>query len=261
MIQAYLDNRQIYRERRRFRIKIYFGILFLLLFLIAIFYLLVYSPIFQIREFKIVGAQRLDSEAVLKILSPSVINTRTANFLGIKNLFVWNEKEPDVSKSALLEADIKREWLRQSIVIDIKERDRLAIWCRINSPCYWIDKNGMAFEEAPETEGSLILTVQDNSQESLSQGEKVIESRFVENLVAILKGILELKIPAKKTVFDKKLQEVRIDSYNNPDYFFSVRFNPKLNLESLKSLEEKIDVKRVSYFDLRVENRIFYKNL
>ena len=259
MIQAYLDQHQIYRKRRNFRIKIYFGILILFLFLILIFYLLVDSPIFQIREFKISGAQRLGNEEVLKILSPVVLKTRTAIFLGTNNLFIWNEKEPDVSKSALLEASIRREWLGQSVVIIIKERDRLAIWCRINSSCYWIDKDGMAFEEAPETEGSLILTVQDNSPENLAQGEKVIESRFVENLSAILEGILELKIPAKKIVFDKKLQEVRVESYSGPDYFFSARFNPKLNLESLKSLKEKSDLKRAGYFDLRIENRIFYK--
>ena len=261
MIQAYLDQHQIYRKRRNFRIKIYFGALILILFLISILYILIYSPIFQIREFKIAGAQRLNNEEVLKILAPAILNTRAANFLGMKNLFVWSEKKPDVSKSALLEADVKREWLGQSVVIDIKERERLAIWCRINSSCYWIDKNGMAFEEAPETEGSLILTVRDNSPEIINQGEIVAEGRFIGNLSAILKGILESKIPAKKVVFDKRLQEVRVGSYSGPDYFFSIRFDPKLNLESLKSLEEKVDLNKVGYFDLRIENRIFYKNL
>ena len=259
MTQAYLDQHQTYRKRRNFRIKIYFGGLILILFLISILYILVYSPIFQIREFKIAGAQRLNNEEVLKILTPAILNTKTAYFLGIKNLFIWNEKKPDVSRSALLEANIKREWLGQAVIIGIKERERLAIWCRTNSPCYWIDKNGMAFEEAPETEGSLILIVRDNSPEILNQGGVVAESRFVENLSAILNGILELKIPAKKIIFDKRLQEVRVESYFGPDYFFSIRFNPKLNLESLESLEEKNDLKRVSYFDLRVENRIFYK--
>ena len=65
----------------------------------------------------------------------------------------------------------------------------------------------------------------------------------------------------KRIAFDKKLQELRLETYPGPDFLFSVRFDPILNLASLKSLQEKIELKGIKYFDLRVENRIYYKNL
>lgn len=241
------------------RIKIYFGSGFLILALIFLAYLIIYSPIFQVRSFKIIGGNRLSDEAVIKILEPIVVQNKHKNFLGSKNLISWNISDPDVSNTALASAGISRDWLRQSVNINISERERFAIWCGKNSRCYWIDQNGAAFEEAPETEGSLILIINDNETENLVIGSKVIEERFIKNLIAILKGIMDLKLPVKKAVLVKKLQELRIESYSGPDYFFGVRFDPALNLASLKSLLEKLELKNLNYFDLRVENRIYYK--
>ena len=260
-MNPYLDQQQFYRQQRSFRIKIYVGASILLLVLMLILYILVYSPIFQVRDFNISGNDRLPKNEVVKILEPLVLRDKIKNFLGIKNLLAWNTDNPDVSKTALALANIKRDWIRQSVNIDIKERERLAIWCDKNNNCYWIDREGTAFEEAPQTEGQLILTVRDQTTETVIKGTKVIEDRFVKNLVRILNGILEFKMSVKRIAFDKKLQELRLETYPGPDFLFSVRFDPILNLASLKSLQEKIELKGIKYFDLRVENRIYYKNL
>ena len=259
-MNSYLNQNQVRKSRTSARIKIYFGFGFSALILILLAYLVIYSPIFQVRSFKITGKNRLSDEAVLKILEPIAVKNKLGIFLGYKNLLSWNTHNPGVSNTALISAGISRDWLRQSININIAERERFAIWCDKNAHCYWIDQEGTAFEEAPKTEGSLILTVNDNEAENLIRGAKVVEERFAKNLTAILKGIAELRLPLKKADFSGKLQELAVESYSGPDYFFSVRFDPALNLESLKSLITKSGLKNVKYFDLRVENRIFYKN-
>ncbi|MBI3046631.1 MAG: hypothetical protein HYY86_03805 [Candidatus Harrisonbacteria bacterium] len=259
-MQAYLDQNQTMKQRRNFRIKLYFSIFFILLLLIALLYILRYSPVFQARDFHILGSQQLSQEVILATLKPLVLNNRWEEFLGWQNLIVWNQNRLDLGGTALLEAKIDRDWLRQSVNISIKERERLAIWCGINNYCYWIDQSGIAFEEAPLTEGSLILTIHNNS-ESAVLGAKIAEDRFIKNLISVLEGISELRLPVKKIVFDKRLQEIQVAVYSGPDLFFSIRFDPSLNLSSLRSLREKGELQKAKYIDLRVENRIYYKNL
>ena len=105
------------------------------------------------------------------------------------------------------------------------------------------------------------MTIQDNGEATVVLGKKVVEGRFSENLIKVLLGILDLRPPIKTIIFDRRLQEVQVSAYEGPDFLFSIRFNPELNLASLKSLKEKNGLKGIQYVDLRVENKIFYKNL
>ncbi|MDO8430166.1 MAG: hypothetical protein Q7S73_02260 [bacterium] len=258
-MRGYLEQNQFYKRQRNFRIKIYLYFLAIFLVLIGIFYIIFFSPIFKVRGFKISGQNRLSNDSVLKILEPLVLNSWLLDFLGKENLLTWSRQDLNLSGTSVLSAKIHRDWIRQVVLIDIKERIPLGIWCGKTESCYWLDEDGIAFEEAPETEGSLILIVYDNSAKSAALGEKVVEERFSKNLTDILKAISKMSIPVKKSTFDKTLQELHIATYEGPDLFFSIRFNPELNLASLRSLKEKGTLGGMQYIDLRIENKIFYK--
>lgn len=260
MMRAYLEQQQAHKQKRNFRLKLYLGFLILLAIFGLIFYILFYSPVFQIKQFNIAGKERLSDEKILNILRPLVLKTRLENFLGFNNLLAWNNGQLDVSKTALTKAVIEKDWIRQAIDIQIKERLRFAVWCGKAGQCYWIDKEGTAFEEAPFTEGSLILTVQEKEKEALIKGEPVAEERFAANIIEVIEGISALNIPIEKIEFDRELQEIRVQTYRGPDILFSIRFDPKFNLDSLHALRQKIGFERIEYIDLRAENRIFYKN-
>jgi len=260
-MQSYIDQHQIYKKQRNLRIKIYLGIFFVILLFVSILYIVIYSPVFKVRETKITGNQRLSNEQVLNILNPLALETRIKNFLGTGNLLSWNKKHVDVSKTALLEANIRRDWLRQNLEMNIKERPRLAIWCDTSDNCYWIDFEGMMFEEAPQTEGSLILTIYDDRSESIIKGTKIVEERFIGNLTKLIKNIAKLKMPIKRIVFSKRIQEIKVETYTGPNLLFSIRFDPTLNMASLQNIEGENGFNEIEYIDLRVENRIFYKNL
>ena len=258
---GYLEQNQLYKRERNFRIKIYLYFLALFLVLIGVSYVVFFSPIFKVREFKISGRERLLKESVLKILEPLILNSRLSDFLGKENLLAWNRQDLSLPDTSLLSVKIRRDWIRQSVLIDIKERVPLGIWCGKIGNCYWLDENGIAFEEAPATEGPLILIVYDNSVKSIALGQKVVEERFSKNLTDILKAISEMSIPVKKITFDKILEELHVATYEGPDLLFSIRFNSELNIASLRSLKEKGAFKGMRYVDLRIENKIFYKTL
>ena len=250
-------NQQNYRQKRRFRIKLYAYSAIIVLIAIFIFYLIAYSPIFQIREFKIAGNRQISVNKVMEILELPVLSNKIYLFLGPKNLLSWNKKEINFSKTSLKKAEIKRDWLKQTLNITVEEREQLAIWCGNNNQCHWIDENGLLFDEAPETEGSMLLTVY--ADKALIEGTKISEERFIKNVVAVLKNIPSLNLPVKKIIFDGHLQELRAETYSGPNIFFSIRFNPELNIGSLQKLEEKTNVQNLRYIDLRVENRLYYK--
>ncbi|NCN53164.1 hypothetical protein GW950_01730 [Candidatus Wolfebacteria bacterium] len=258
-MQVYYDYQKTGKNKSSSRIRAYFILLGMGLFFVLITYAVVYSPLFQIREFNISGTDRLSNESTIKLLRPLILTTRVKNFLGIDNLLVWNNDDMDLSKTALLELNIDRDWLNQSVNIKLKYREQFAIWCSTGD-CFWIDETGTAFEIAPQTEGSLILIVHDDSEKSIILGDKIMNEEYITHAIDILSGTSEMRFPIKKINFNRKLQELSFENYSGPDFVFSTRFNPELNLAALKSLKEKVGLDGIENIDLRVENRLYYKN-
>ena len=173
---------------------------------------------------------------------------------------VWPRGGVALTGTVLESAAVEKDWLTRSVVIKIQERERLGIWCVEGENCYWLDNNGIVFEEAPATEGSLILKVYDLQKADLRLGFSVIEDRFINNLNSILKNLDQLNAAIRKITFDRKLQEVKVETYGGPDILFSIRFDPVPSIEAFQKLSETLDPRKIDYVDLRVSNRVYYKN-
>ena len=64
---------------------------------------------------------------------------------------------------------------------------------------------------------------------------------------------------SKVAVKDLNLEEWEVETARGPVFRFNLNFMPS-NLESiLDNLDEKFDFGKVTYFDFRIENRIYYK--
>lgn len=183
-----------------------------------------------------------------------------ANFLGWNNFLAWPSGDLAVGGTALFSAKIQKDWLTRVINIDVKERERFGIWCVTSDICYWMDGSGEVFEPAPVTEGTLILKVYDKNNQPLAIGSKIMEDRFLGNLMKILKDLKNMDLAIQKITLDRELQEVRADTYGGPTIFFSIRFDPAVNVGSLQGLNKTTPIEKLNYIDLRIENRIYYKN-
>jgi cell division septal protein FtsQ len=257
---VYLDQQQLKRKHRFFYFKFFLIIFGIVALAAVLLYLVIYSPIFQVDKFIVENNKRISDEQVLAFINPKIMNNVMAKFLGKNNFLTWSEGAIDVSNTPLLTAKVDKDWLNRSIKISVQERELFGIWCIQNGVCYWLDQNGLAFEEAPETEGSLILKIYDKDKTETLLGSKIIEDRFLKNLLALLVNLKKMDLPIKKIVFDRKLQELLIEMYEGPDLMFSIRFDPALMFNSLQSLLKSLDLKKINYIDLRVENRMYYKN-
>jgi hypothetical protein len=260
----YFNDRQRGRKRFFSRLKSAgFFILFLALIFGAIYFFF-YSDFFRIKEIKteFSGGGSISSLAD-NLGAFFAAKSEIRSYLGTGNILTWESGEmPEVFLEKYPEAEkisIEKNYWDKAISVRVEEREKFGIWC-LAEKCFWFDKNGIVFEEAPEMEGGLIRKVSDFSDRRLAEGDKILESRFIENLIKIF-GILESAGLGYSLKLDNlELQEITAvpAQKNLPEIYFSLRVDPSFGLTALKKLEEK-NLANLSYIDLRVENRAYYK--
>ncbi|MBU4348616.1 hypothetical protein KJ671_03915 [Patescibacteria group bacterium] len=253
-MQIYVDKKQYSKKKRAIRIRLYLSFFVVLFAIIGIFYLIVFSPFLKVRFILIENNKFLTEDYILDSIEPLVINSSFGSLAGVDNLLSWPSGKITTTDPAFLNVVIKKKWIQRGLEIRIDERERFAIWCFSDkAKCYWIDKEGIIFKEAPSTNGSLVLSVFDLREEGLGLGSIVEEKRFVKNLIVVLENLNKTGFSVKKIIFDKDLKELHVNTFEGPNLFFSVRFDVSENILSIKNIEHK----NIEYIDLRVENKFY----
>lgn len=225
-----------------------------ILFLIGgLAYVLFFSPLFEIKEIKISGNRVISSEEITDALNQD-------------NFFLITEsklREILISKfSRIASVDISKDIFKRSIKLGIVERKEAGIFCK--GECYYIDKEGVIFEEAPQTSGTLILVIKDYSEGEAEIGKNVIGKEFMTELID-LKSYLLSRLGLKVLDFiiePDPLKDLKIDTNEGWYILFDKSRDFKNQLEALELvLEKKIKEGRegLEYIDLRIENRAYYK--
>jgi hypothetical protein len=176
------------------KIKIFFISILIISFLSLIYWFIFLSPYFQIKEIIIEGFDQNFSERIGLILkqrnqrfTPFFIyevfpqylenNKSYATFFNsnLENLLL--NKYPKIEKINI-EFDIRKS----TLTVNIQQRVIDFLWCIQDSGCYYMDKNGVIFEKALETEGSFLkkIIILDTKEKVL--GDKVLSQNQLENI-------------------------------------------------------------------------------
>lgn len=242
-------------------------ILILLLFLILV-YVFLFSPLFKIKTIEVSGNKEIKTEMIKESFNYGNIFLLTNN--KIKDNLLNNFPK-------ILELNIEKNLLKGIVKLTIKERQRFGIICQISEQetrdkkqeiikgCFYIDKEGFTFEDAPETSGSLILLIKDYSQRDFNLGDQILEGEVV-SFCSQVKEALSLET-------DIRVSDFIIQSFPCKDLKaitsegWYIVFDPQrdaggqiLTLRAI--LGESIDQeerKELEYIDLRIENRAYYK--
>ncbi len=280
--EFYLDERQQKKRRRILKLKIYGALSVFFILTIGVGYLIVYSSVFRITRIEAEGTQINADEIINNLKVFFAEQSKISKFLGSENILIWKrEKISEFLKNyhQIGELIIEKDYFKRLIKISVKEKEKFGIWCP--SPladnassneanlfasqsvkgegCWWFDKEGIIFAKAPSMEGNLINKIDDFSVRPLKIGDKILEEKFLSNLLKILE-ILEksdLKIKSLK-LEDIALQEIIADSPAMPKIYFSLRIDPIFVPAALESIK-KIGLEKMEYIDLRIENRAYYK--
>jgi hypothetical protein len=242
-----------HRKRNGYGKKIFaLAIIFLFLLLVAG---IILSPILKAREINVYGNKEINSEAIKNNIQSINILLMTTN--GLENKLLKN-----FPKIAAVE--IKKNITKRTIAVTIIEREGLGIICKENTGnCFYVDKNGIIFEDAPQTSGSLILLIKDFSSEEFSLGKKILEEQIITSITDFRKNLFSqtnIKINWFE-IYTSPPKESKIITSEGWYLLLDLTRDTEKQLSILKAaLNEKIkDRENLEYIDLRIENRIYYK--
>jgi hypothetical protein len=261
----YFNDRRRGKKRFFARLKIFGVSALAVVFLFAGAYFLFCSDFLKIKEIK----SEFSGGSAIPELTEGLKKffVSRAGFwgrLGGDSIFIWKNGElPEIFLAEYPKAEkifISKDYWDRAVLIEVKERERFGVWCS-RGKCFWFDKNGIAFEEAPETEGGLIRKAEDFSEKNIKEGDSVLEGGFAGNFIKIF-GVLEnAGISASLRLENKELQEIIAVPLEDgfPKIYFSLRVDPAFGLAALRQIQEQENMANLSYIDLRVENRAYYK--
>ena len=176
------------------RIKIFFIILFIISLFGLVYWFIFLSPYFQIKKIIIEGFNQSFSEKIELILEQN--NRRFTPFLiyEIFPQYIENNKSYATFFNSDLEGfllkqypkiekiDIKPDIRKATLTVNIQQRTIDFLWCIEGRNCYYMDKNGVIFEKALETQGSFLkkIIILDTKKRFL--GDKVISQDQLEKI-------------------------------------------------------------------------------
>jgi len=257
-VEIYYKPSELVRKRSRVRLRIFLWSVAISVFLAGLIYVGVYSPVFRLQNIRVEGISQLTAESVLNVVKPLVFHNSFLQWLGEQNMLAWQERQIRVPTSGILLASIDRNLFTRSVTVSIQERKQAGIWC-FGEVCFWFDQEGVLFESAPNTEGSLVTRIKEDRLEPMLLGEKIIENRFLDVVLKLVSTLPKINLAIEEIKFNRELQELTVSLYNGPEILLSVRFDPTQTLNGLQNLRSTLNFSNLEYIDLRVENRIFYK--
>lgn len=158
---------------------------------------------------------------------------------------------------------------KHAVTVEIAKTDSVdkalsAVLCQ-TTKCYWLNKDGVSFNEGAKTSGNLVLVVEDKTGKELKVGEKLLDPKILAK-INFLKGELENNYSIK--LIDTKTED---SNYSDFDFTTSEGWVLRLNLseniyKTLETLKQSlVEIKKsgptalLDYLDLRIQNKVYYK--
>jgi len=149
-------------------------------------------------------------------------------------------------------------FVEDSVPVVIDNGKFEGVWCN-KDQCFWFDEKGISNKTAPRPEGNLIILVNDPVGDVKPSTLPLTES-FWSNMAIVLQSWPIKDWIINQLVIDRKTREVTASS-DQLDIRFGLQFDPTTNLKALKKMvdKNKINVSELTYIDLRVENKIYFR--
>ncbi len=243
-MKALLSKSEKRRHRERARIKSYIfgGAAVLGLTLVAHFFL--NANFFRIKSVEISGIVNFE-EARAEVLSRV-----DGRLLGFSNFLAWPGHISGV--------DVDKNYADGILKLSGPNADQFAIWCALE--CYWVNHDGIAVAEAPDTEGGAIAKVSDSRKLRPIIGEPVLADGRFAAIAGLISGLGSLPVTISAYHYDADLQELTATPSRGAKLIFSVRFSPSDKLfASLLNLINSGQIRNSVYADFTVEHRVYLK--
>lgn len=230
-------------------------------------YLTLFSPIFRLQYVNITGNESIP-ETELKELVFNQFNDRRGLIFPGDNYFIFSEKKlrqqlEEIYNLKKLTIDRSS---KNSLDINIEELPGRMLWIT-QGKTYLIDSNGIIIREVLSMDDSLKLTPQisDLSNLNVNIRDHVINEDLVKLALEIKQKLGEYNVPAisidRFAVDGRDAAYIKLITPQNLELHLSPKLTPEQQFLKLRrSLEEnKIDLTKIQYINLRVEDQVIYK--
>jgi len=256
----YWRFKAIKKEERAKRWKvIFFWFSFTVAFL-TIMWLFFFSPFFKITEIKLPENDIVTNNDIHKL----IIDSAPLN-LG-ENIFILSKNQIKSGLAAIFpnitDISIKKEPFH-GLIVNFEKRIQIGIWCN-NANCYYFDKEGIVFKEAPQTEGALILKIEDFEKKGVSLGDQVLNYNQLKFIAEFNNKITEnnqFKIIKFKITPSANFNLEAITD-RGWSIYLDQNQDPVLEANNLFTILNEVIKNKASnleYIDLRIPSRVFYK--
>lgn len=239
-------------------------------------YFLFFSSVFKIKEISVKGNDYIMDAAIISSFN-NVMSEKKWLVLENDNINLFDlaaAKQKIIEEFPRIDALEVRKDYPNKITVNIKEREIASILCQNQegddapnnysfSHCFFVDKNGIAFDVAADTQGFLILKILDKRGGVIELNKKVLNPEFIEFVRRIKEGSRNaINNNIKLLVLDHPAQRELTALVEDWRIIFSVSSDPKNQLMVLKQvLEKEVKDRRANldYIDLRIDGRAYYK--
>lgn len=253
-------RRKIKRRNKKplYKKKLFWFSLLSLLIFSTSSYFLYFSPYFQVKDTSVSGAQTISKDELLKNFKSDA--TITLNIFG-NNLISESLFIPSQGKiSSLLEnfpeienLNIKKDFVTQKIVIEIKEKTPVCIWCS-KDVCVLLDKNATYIKNYENEVGFIRINEFADYEKNLMQWSGETKKDFVLTLLTVYKNNTEIK---EFDIYSDKF----LGKYKNINFLFDPKENIDWQIEKMNIALKKLNYKtdNLKYIDLRFGEQVVIK--
>ena len=284
------------KKRLSFKIIIFGGLFFCLL--AALIYFSIWSSLLQIKKIEIKSEKDpayYQNDQIIQIAEEKIAQ-KILNIIPQDNIILV---PLDQIKNTILDkfpeirqVSVYRNLKDIGIIIEIEERESIGIWCkseeveRILEPiststeevikiikekkindCFQIDKEGVIYKKSLLIKSSSVLNIYSSRDQSAEIRDLVVPSNIIDFILETREKTKKIKTDNILSVLMSNFDFVSIEDIRGTTSFgWQVYFNPAYSLDSqIKALEivlsEQIkwDYRDLSYIDLRIEGKVYYK--
>lgn len=264
-------------QKSIFKMPIFWILNLVVVIVLSVLYFLIFFSGFQVENIIISGNEKIPSKNIEKLayanINKKIIGIGKLNLMS-KSIFLVNSQKLQqeiLSRFPVAEAVAVEKKLPQTISLKITEKKPVAIFCssagseQASAKCFFIDKNGVIFEELQslaQRQDMPIITQTLNSNDIFT-GESVVDRNVISAISKIEKNLKDnFQIDIKEALVSNPLR-LDIKTNENWQIYFDLNSDTNLQIIKLNSLlkNEISQTSRASlqYIDLRFKDRAYYK--
>lgn len=262
-----MSSNNTYKLPKRKKFRVYLKLAIWILFVISIFVGLIYwinHDSLKINSVEIQGNKFTTQSEIMNLYDDEVSGRHLFIFSRKNFLLLPENKIEDRIRETLLPAeevfaDVKG---LHDVVIEVVEYKPVAIY-HTEDKTYFVNKKGVLFFETPEFYVDDLVLLESNLEEGDLLGKQYTDENIFSNLIKTFELLSKENIKILK-ISTEDFETYTFRTVTGTDILIEGTDKPETTIENLQaalsqeSIHE-IQFNNIEYFDLRFEDKVFYK--